>query len=106
MRLIVAAMTFLAVNSIGLNPTQAALAPKFERARQLSEALKRLVEVTRTLADPIDKIEYLENGAVRFTAGKCALSVNLRAKLLTQRELETGASPDYMSEIGPVLCGP
>jgi hypothetical protein len=54
----------------------AMMAPKFERARALWAALEHLSEISSMLAEPIDKIEYVD-GVVRFSAGHCFVPVTV-----------------------------
>jgi hypothetical protein len=102
-RILTAAWALVALIPAG--QSQAALAPKFERSRALSEALKHLNEIAHLLNDPIDKIEFT-NDEVLFIAGPCYVPVSLQPKLLTQGELQRGALADYVTEVGTVRCKP
>ena len=58
------------------NGARSMMAPKYERARALWAAMQHLQEITSLLADPIDKIEYVD-GVFRFSAGKCFVPVEV-----------------------------
>src|SRR5215470_15133816 len=55
---------------------QAMMAPKYERARALAAAFDHLSEIAALLADPIDRIEFVD-GVVRFSAGRCFVPVRV-----------------------------
>jgi hypothetical protein len=104
-RIIVATAASLLVASAPFGNAQAS-SPKLDRSRQLSEALKHLNQIARTLDEPIDKIEYGSKGEILFSGGKCSVPVIIHAKLLTQKEIENDAPADYWSEVGPTQCTP
>jgi hypothetical protein len=96
-------LTMLAVLMLA-GSAQAAVAPKFERLRHFSVALEHLDEVAHMLSEPIEKIEYVSGGDVRFFAGKCFVAVTIQAKPLTPKELRSGASPDLIGNVGSLQC--
>jgi hypothetical protein len=67
----------------------AMMAPKFERVRAFRVALEHLWEISSMLAEPIDRIEYIDGG-FRFWAGKCFVPVMMEYE-----------SPSDVSKIPP-----
>ena len=55
---------------------QAAMAPKYERRRDLGLALDHMQEVAGLLDGPIDRIEYVAPNVV-FTGGRCQVTVGI-----------------------------
>ncbi len=71
----IAALSWLSVLSTG--PALAALAPKYERLRQLREVVGApgLMEVLGD--DPVERIEAVGPGVYRVTTGRCAVEARV-----------------------------
>jgi hypothetical protein len=91
----------IALVLVSSSPGPAAMAPKFERARQLAAALGHLDEIAHLLDEPIDRIE-IAGGEVRFFAGPCSVSAFVRN--VTDVRGGLGGRTSYVADLGKAHC--
>jgi hypothetical protein len=95
---------FASLLALSVGTARAALPPKYERLSRLSVALDHLNEVAHLLPEPIERIEYVNDGEVRFVAGKCFVAVTIRARPQNPQEVRVGGSPELEGSVGKLQC--
>lgn len=96
-----------ALLALGMTSASAALAPAYERVRQLSAVMSVASEAAGLLysTGPIDKIEALDALTYRFWAKRCFVPVTLRIERPpADQPPMPGAPTQYRAELGSLVC--
>lgn len=99
--------TALALVALGITSASAALAPPYERVRQLSAVMDAASEAAGLLysTGPIDKIEAIDALSYRIWAKRCFVPVTLRVERPpADQPPMPGAPTRYRAELGKVVC--
>ncbi|RTL70529.1 MAG: hypothetical protein EKK41_12510 [Hyphomicrobiales bacterium] len=103
-------LAFLAMPTLmalGMTSASAALAPAYERVRQLSAVMGVASEAAGLLysTGPIDKIEAIDALTYRIWAKRCFVPVTLRIERPpADQPPMPGAPTQYRPELGKMVC--